>query len=572
MIGAAEIRNARILIVDDSAVNVTLLTRMLDGAGYTDVTSTTRSTEVCALYEEQRYDLILLDLMMPDMDGFEVLDGLRAIELEGYVPVVVLTAQPKHRLRALQAGARDFITKPFDQIEVLARIQNMLEARLLLLESRSHGKLLEQYDQLTGLPNRRRYRELLIKALARPEAPDERVSVLFLSVDRFHVVNDVLGRTIGGVMLTLVADRLLACLSPMSTLARLEGAEFGVILVTPIEEPDAAEPIAQRLRETMRAPLEIDGHELAATLSIGVTVSPTDATETDVLLVCAARALGEARASGGDTVRYYSAESNHSAEESLSLEIALRGAIEREEFEIHYQPKMRVHTGDWMSAEALLRWDRPGHGPVAPSTFIRTLEDTGMIVAVGSWVLHTVCRQIAAWEAEGLGRIRIAVNVSSKQFARKGFVAEVEHALATYGVSADSLDIEITESSLMSRNLETESALRALKALGVQIALDDFGTGYSSLSYLRRYPIDTLKIDISFIRGITTDPDEAAIAVAIIEMARVLKMTVVAEGVETQEQLDFLRAHACDEIQGYLFSPPLPAADLASLRLASPVA
>jgi len=572
MIGAAEIRNARILIVDDSAVNVTLLTRMLDGAGYTDVTATTKSTDVCGLYEEHRYDLILLDLMMPDMDGFEVLDGLRAVELEGYVPVVVLTAQPKHRLRALQAGARDFITKPFDQVEVLARIQNVLESRLLLLESRSHRKLLEQYDQLTGLPNRRRYRELLIKALTRPEAPDERVSVLFLSVDRFHVVNDVLGRTIGGAMLSMVADRLLACLSPMSTLARLEGAEFGVILVTPVDEPEAAEPIAQRLRDALRAPLEIDGHELAATLSIGITVSPTDATATDVLLVCAARALGEARASGGDTVRYYSAETNHYAEESLALEVALRGAIEREEFEIHYQPKMRVHTGDWMSAEALLRWDRPEHGPVAPATFIRVLEDTGMIVAVGSWVLHTVCRQIAAWEAEGLGHIRIAVNVSSKQFARKGFVAEVENALTTYGVSADALDIEITESSLMSRNPETEAALRALKALGVQIALDDFGTGYSSLSHLRRYPIDTIKIDISFIRGITTDPDEAAIAVAIIEMARVLKMTVVAEGVETQEQLDFLRAHACDEIQGYLFSPPLPAAALASLRLARPLA
>ncbi len=572
MIGAAEIRNARILVVDDSAVNLTLLTRMLDGAGYTNVTATTKSTEVCALYEEHRYDLILLDLMMPDMDGFDVLDGLRAVELEGYVPVVVLTAQPKHRLRALEAGARDFITKPFDKIEALARIQNVLEARLLLLESRNHRKLLEQYDQLTGLPNRRRFRELLVKALTRPEAPDERVSVLFLSVDRFHVVNDVLGRTIGGALLTMIADRLLSCLSPMSTLARLEGAEFGVILVTPVGEPEAAEPIAHRLREALRAPLAIDGHELAATLSIGVTVSPTDATETDVLLVCAARALGEARASGGDTVRYYSAESNHDAEESLSLEIALRGALEREEFEIHYQPKMRIHTGDWMSAEALLRWDRPGHGPVSPGTFIKVLEDTGMIVAVGSWVLHTVCRQIAAWEAAGLGRIRVAVNVSSKQFARKGFVAEVEHALTTHGVSSDSLDIEITESSLMSRNLETESALRALKALGVQIALDDFGTGYSSLSYLRRYPIDTIKIDISFIRGITTDPDEAAIAVAIIEMARVLKMTVVAEGVETQEQLDFLRVHACDEIQGYLFSPPLPAAALASLRLARPVA
>ncbi len=572
MIGSAEIRNASILIVDDSDVNVTMLTRMLAGAGYTSVTSSTRSVDVCALYREHRHDLILLDLMMPDMDGFEVLEGLKAIETEGYVPVVVLTAQPKHRMQALHAGARDFITKPFDQVEVLARIQNVLEARLLLQESRNHGKLLEQYDQLTGLPNRRRYRELLIKALARPEAPTERVSVLFVGVDRFHVVNDVLGRTIGAALLSEISDRLLACLSPMSTLARLEGAEFGVILVTPVTDPASAEPIAQRLRDALREPISVDGHDLAATLSIGIAVSPTDERETDPLLICAARALTAARAAGGDTVRFYSPESNRLAAEALSLETALRGALDRDEFEVHYQPQMRLPGGDWSSAEALLRWTRPGVGPVSPGAFVPVLEETGLIIAVGRWVLDTVCRQLAQWEQDGVAGIRVAVNVSSRQLTQPEFVSEVAATLRGHGIAADSLEIEITENALMSRARDTEAALRALKALGVRIALDDFGTGYSSLSCLRRYPIDALKIDVSFIGAITTDPDEAALAASIIQMARVLRMTVIAEGVETQEQLDFLREHSCDEVQGYIFSRPLPAAGLAALRLAQPLA
>ena len=572
MIGSAEIRNASILIVDDSAVNVTMLTRMLAGAGYTAVTSSTRAVDVCARYREQRHNLILLDLMMPDMDGFEVLEGLKAIETEGYVPVVVLSAQPQHRMQALHAGARDFITKPFDQVEVLARIQNVLEARLLLLESRNHGKLLEQYDQLTGLPNRRRYRELLIKALTRAEASTEKVSVLFVGVDRFHVVNDVLGRTIGAALLSEVGDRLLACLSPMSTLARLEGAEFGVILVTPASDPDAAESIAQRLRDALREPITVDGHDLAATLSIGIAVSPTDERETDLLLIGAARALGAARAAGGDAVRFYLPESNRLAADALALETALRHALDRDEFEVHYQPKMRLQGGAWSSAEALLRWTRPGVGPVSPAVFINVLDDTGLIIDVGRWVLDTVCRQIAQWEQDGLKGISVAVNVSSRQLLQPGFAAEVAEALRGHGIAAHSLEIEITAHALISRAIDTEAALRALKALGVRIALDDFGTGYSSLSCLRRYPIDALKIDGSFIDAITTDPDDAAIAAAIIQMARVLSMTVIAEGVETQAQLDFLREHSCDEIQGYIFSRPLPAAAIAALRLAQPFA
>ncbi len=565
MIGPAEIRNASILIVDDSSVNVLILERMLAGAGFTAVSSTTQPSEVVALYKEHRYDLILLDLLMPNMDGFQVLEGLKAIETEGYVPVVVLTAQPTHKMRALSAGARDFISKPFDHHEVLTRIQNVLEVRLLLREARNYSKLIEQFDLLTGLPNRRHFCELLSKLLDRTESPTENISVLIVSLDRFKIVSDVLGRANGGVLLSAVADRLVTCLGPMTTIARLEGADFGVLLVTDDGDAQSAQPIAQKMRAALNQPLDVDGHELAITASIGIAVSPTDSVSADLLMTYAARALGEARGVGGDTCRFYSAETNARAQHALALETALRGALDRGEFVLHYQPKMNVQTGEWSSAEALIRWVRPDGNVTSPAEFIPVLEETGLIVPVGTWVIETVCRQIADWSRAGLGDIRVAVNVSGKQFARPGFVAEVANAIELNAIPPTTLDIEITESSLMARTDETDNVLRELKALGVLIAIDDFGTGYSSLSYLKRYPIDTLKIDISFIRDLTTNEDGAAIAVAIISMARILKMTVIAEGVETQPQLDFLRTHACDEIQGYFFSRPLPAADLASL-------
>lgn len=569
MIGREEILNASILIVDDSKVNVTLLERMLAGAGYTTVTSTTDPTTVCALYDSNRYDLILLDIIMPVMDGFEVLKGLGALEVDGYIPVIVLTAQPDHELRALDAGARDFVSKPFEQREVLRRISNALETRLLLRESRSYSKLLEHFDQLTGLPNRRRFSTVVDAALARAGESHETLSVLFVSVDRFKAVSDVLGRSTGGAVLSAVADRLIACLGPMTTMARLEGADFGVLLVTPDTDTKAAGDMAQRLRTALHRPLLVDGHELTVTASIGIATAPTDTLRADELLTFASSALGDARAAGGDGERFYSAATNARAAVSLDLELALRGALERNEFVLTYQPKMRVASGEWSSAEALLRWERPGHGTISPMVFIPVLEETGMIIAVGAWVIDTVCRQIAAWSHAGLGDICVAVNVSGRQFAHPDFVGQVADAIHSNHIPPATLDIEITESSLMARTEDTGVVLHALKALGVRIAIDDFGTGYSSLSYLKRYPIDTLKIDASFIRDITSNEDDAAIAVTIINMARILKMSVIAEGVETETQLAFLRAHQCDEIQGYLFSKPLPAIDLAAMRTAT---
>lgn len=569
MIGPEDLRKARILIVDDSSASVLLLERILRGAGYTAVTATKDPRMVCGLHKEHQYDLILLDLLMPAMDGFEVMAGLKEVESEGYLPVLVLTAEPSHKLRSLQAGAKDFLSKPFDQVEVLTRIGNMLEVRLLLQESRGHARLLELYDQLTGLPNRKRFNELLTKVVERLDAREQTVSVLFVAVDRFNGVSAAVGRAAGGALLRRVGERLADCVGPTDTVARLEGAEFGLILVTPSGEPLGAVTLARQVREAFFRPLAAGDCEATVTLSMGIAVSPPDIPDADGLMRYAEQALQDAKESGGDTWRFHLEEMNVRATEALVLENALRHALAREEFVVHYQPKIHIDTGEWSGVEALLRWNRPEHGLRPPSEFIAVLEATGLIVPVGSEVIATVCRQISAWAAQGLGDIPVAVNVSGKQFLQGGIVQVVRRALENSGIAPHLLEIEITESALMRRTDEADAWMRELKALGVKIAIDDFGTGYSSLAYLRHFPIDTLKIDISFVRDLPTSEDGAAIAVAIINMARSLKMRVIAEGVETLPQLEWLRRHACDEIQGFYYSRPLPAEDLARLRRGS---
>jgi diguanylate cyclase (GGDEF)-like protein len=328
MVGPAGILNARILVVDDTAVNVLLLERMLLGAGYSSVTTTTDPRAVCELYRKNRYDLILLDLVMPGMDGFQVMHGLTEVETEGYLPVLVVTAHPSHKLRALQAGAKDFISKPFDRVEVLTRIHNMLEVRLLLRESRSYVKVLERYDQLTGLPNRTLYRELLARALDRSKERQGIVSVLFVAVDRFKNVNDALGRVIGDALLRRVGDRLVGCIGPMDAAARLEGDQFGLVVVTSGGDPHSAGLVATKVRDALRPPLELEGPEVAVTVSIGIAVSPTDSPDADTLMKYADTALHEAKDEGRDTYRFYSAEMTSRAVETLKLENAPRNALE----------------------------------------------------------------------------------------------------------------------------------------------------------------------------------------------------------------------------------------------------
>jgi len=701
MISQTDIRRARILVVDDEPVNVQLLEFLLKTSGYEQVQSTTDPRQVPALHLQYRFDLIILDLQMPHMDGFQVMEALKPMERESWLPVLVVTAEPDKKLAALEAGARDFIGKPFDTVEVLTRIRNLLEVRLLHRESREHGARLERkvrertaelqrfrgaldatadaiflvdgrsmamvdvsdgacrmlgfsreallridpvalgladralleryadplqsahehdivetellradgqgavpveiswqlqlgetrmliavardvserrqaqqrlehmanYDRLTGLPNRTLFFKTLADAIELAQDKNWRIAVLFITLDRFKVVNDSLGPARGDQLLREFSSRLTRRVR-RDSVGRLGGDEFALILtMTREQREEEAVAIANEVREALRAPFDLDGQQAALTASIGISMYPDDAIDAGTLVKYADVAMVRAKEAGRDGYRFFTAGMNVQVLARLDLELALRVALEGEQFELHYQPKLDLNTGRVTGVEALLRWRRPGHGLVYPAEFVPVLEDTGMVVRVGGWIIDEACRQIAAWNAAGVRDLRVAVNVSSRQFVEGDLEGDIRAALDKHKVDPGLLELELTESALMSNFEHTVEVLDRLKQLRIRIAIDDFGTGYSSLAYLKRFPIDKLKIDIAFVRDITTNPDDAAIAMAIISMAHSLHMQVIAEGVESRAQMVLLRRHFCDEIQGFHISRALPPDELSKLVL-----
>jgi diguanylate cyclase (GGDEF)-like protein len=562
----SDIQNARILVVDDQEANVKLLEYMLARAGYTAVTSTTDPRQVLGMHRSNRYDIILLDLNMPQVSGFEILEGLKEIETEGYLPVLVVTAEPAHKIRALEAGARDFVSKPFDRIEVLTRIRNMLEVRLLYTATREHGLRLEHYDTLTGLPNRKLFQDSLAMSLQQAHEHGSKLALLLIDLDRFKNINDTLGHAAGDEVLKQFAQRLVECVQVRDTVGRLGGDEFALILTGHDSQQDVLH-VAYRLRAALQHPFALAQQELVLTVSMGIVVYPDDARDVDTLVKYADTAMYEAKEAGRDGYRFFTASMNAQAQRRLELEHALRKALEREEFELYYQPKVQISTGRIAGAEVLLRWHRAGHGLVSPAEFVPVLEETGLIAPVGAWVIDTACRQLDAWARRRVHPVHIAVNVSSRQFVNGDLEEAIDAALRDRAVEPGLLQLEMTESSLMENAEHAVTVLQNLRARGVGVAIDDFGTGYSSLAYLKRFPIDTLKIDIAFVRDITVNPDDAAIALAIIGMAHSLKMDVVAEGVETAAQLAYLSRNGCDYIQGYYFSKPVPVAEFERMLL-----
>jgi diguanylate cyclase (GGDEF)-like protein/PAS domain S-box-containing protein len=423
---------------------------------------------------------------------------------------------------------------------------------------------LAHHDALTGLPNRTLFYETLTRTLAAAHDSGWLLALLFIDLDNFKSVNDTLGHAIGDDLLLQFSNRLVQCVRVRDTVGRLGGDEFGLILVMHAGQQGPA-LIAKKIREALRPPFLLQGHEVNITASIGITVHPDDSSDPDTLIKYADTAMYQAKHAGRDTYRFFTAQMNVDVLARLNLEIALRKAIEHREFVLFYQPKVHLNSGRVAGVEALLRWNRPGYGLVAPGHFIPVLEETGMIVAVGSWVLNEACRQIGVWLRSPVGAIQVSVNVSGRQFLEGDLDADIVRGLAEHQIPADLLELELTETSLMANTERTTGTLRSLKQHGIQISIDDFGTGYSSLAYLRRFPIDKLKIDIAFIRDVTTSPDDAAIVQAIISMAHSLKLDVIAEGVETAAQLSYLRRHQCDQIQGFYFSRPLAADQLTDL-------
>jgi diguanylate cyclase (GGDEF)-like protein/PAS domain S-box-containing protein len=436
-----------------------------------------------------------------------------------------------------------------------------------ITEARNYREQLEHqasHDTLTGLPNRSLLNDRLNLAIAHAHRNRNLLAVAFVDLDNFKVINDSLGHGAGDLLLKITAERLRSCLREDDTVARHGGDEF-VLLLNDQSGRESATLIMSRVIERLSQPLTVEGHELTNTCSVGVTLYPQDGTDAGVLLRNADAAMYRAKAQGKNSFQFYTADMSSHLGERLKLEAQLRRALERGEFALHYQPKIDLRSGEICGLEALIRWRHPDEGLIAPGRFIGLAEETGLIVPIGDWALRTGCAQVRAWNEEGLPPILLSVNISARQFKRRDLAQTVSRVLGETGLSAPQLELELTESLVMENAEEFIQTLNALKELGISLSVDDFGTGYSSLSYLKRFPVDRLKIDQSFVRGIGTDPDDAAIARAVIQLGHSLDLRVTAEGVETMEQLKFLREHDCDEVQGYLFSHPLSVDKIAEL-------
>lgn len=702
-----------ILIVDDTPANLSVVVDHLEDQGLT-VAVAQGGEEALKRAAFIRPDLILLDVMMPGIDGFETCRRLKADETTRAIPVIFMTALADihDKVQAFAAGGVDYVSKPFQIEELLARVKTHLDLRTVqqalvernevlqeeiaarrgaeealrtselryrrLFETASDGivlidrdsgriiganpalvamvnqesaslvgrvfwdcapfntnpacraaidelrcnefvhvedwvldngrgislnieatgslhqvenrtvvqcnlrditdrkeaeariRYMALHDALTGLPNRTLFEDRIDNAVAHARREDTRVGVLMLDLDRFKHINDSLGHHIGDQLLEQFAMRLRTCLRESDTAARLGGDEFAVCLPD-LTSVQAAELLAQRILAVIEVPFQIEQHELNVGSSIGIACYPQDGTDHDTLLRAADTAMYDAKANGRGIYRFFTPELNEAAQLRHMLVNEVRHAHRRGEFVLHYQPQLSLTSHSISGVEALLRWHHPKHGIISPGLFIPLLEEMGMMPEVGEWVLRTACRQNVEWQADGLPLLRIAVNLSAQQFYRGEIVETVRGALAESGLDPQWLELELTESLTLDESEDNLKIMGQLKDLGVSLTLDDFGTGWSSLSYLRRFPLDRIKIDRSFMRDVTTHENAAAVVHSILNLAQSLGLSCVAEGVETHDQLRYLEEQLCTEIQGFLFSHPLPAEEMPTLLRAASI-
>ena len=553
-----------VLLIEDNPGDARLIREMLSEGedGLFELECVGRLSQGLEYLSTRPAGVVLLDLSLPDSYGFDTF--LRVYAHSPKVPIIVLTGHDDQKvaLSAVKTGAQDYLVKGKLDRELLLRSMQYS------IERKRYQEQLEyqaNYDALTGLPNRNLLHDRLRQSVYAQRFVRS-IGVVFLDIDHFKFVNDSLGHNTGDKLLQKVAERLLAAVRDGDTVARLGGDEF-ILILNDQTGQEVIYRAMQRIIGKVAEPIEIDGQELLVTASAGISLYPQDGPDVETLLKNADAAMYRAKEKGRNNFQFYTAEMNRQVNERLKLESSLRRALERNEFELYYQPRIHVGDGALVGCEALLRWQHPEMGLTLPERFIGLAEETGLIVPIGEWVIRTASTQARAWQKKGMPDITVSVNLSMRQFKQEGLAAAVDDALRSSGLDPKRLEMELTESLVMQ---DTEAAIRVLERLreiGVELSVDDFGTGHSSLSYLTRLPISALKIDQSFVQAVrgTGKSDEGIVAQAIISLAHNLKLKVVGEGVETAAQFDFLKQHACDEVQGYHFGRPMPAAEFERL-------
>lgn len=579
----------KILVIEPDATTRNRLAALLTAANFAVLTAK-NGPEGWVMILNQGPDLVLCDLLLPELDGFQLLRQVRQNPTTAAIPVIILTTltDKQNLRRAMDLGADDYLPKPLQSQALLKAIAIRLAKQEAVVQSYNRAyqratqrlQRLVYYDRLTNLPNRfllqEQFHQLVTpyRTTLQDSATPLYLGVLCLGLDRFKRINRHLGPQMGDFLLQQVARRLQLLLGKQAAIARFNADQFAIIL-PPVSSQKQIESQSQQLLQQLSQPFLIDSQELFITASIGVSLYQQHDTDLSRLLHLAGEAMYQAKTLGGNCYHFYQPQPKTDSPDLIALESSLRRALENSQLRLYYQPQVNLNTGEVVGAEALIRWQHPDYGFVSPATFIPLAEESGLILPIGEWVLMTACEQLQQWQNLGYRHLRMGINISVRQFAHSQFCDRLRQTLSTYALSPESLELEVTESLLVQDPDRAVDTLTQWKELGIQIAIDDFGTGYSSLKYLQKFPFDTLKLDRCFVSSITTDSKNIAITTAIIQMARNLNLKLVAEGVETPTELCFLIEQECDEMQGYYFSPPIPASAFGELlqsgkRLAFP--
>jgi predicted signal transduction protein with EAL and GGDEF domain len=573
-------QRAKILVCDDDQ-NVRLLTRQCLESDDMEVVEAADGLEAIEVFVKERPDLVFLDVEMPGMTGLEVCQRIRKMPQGESIPIMIVTGSDDRRSidQGFEAGATQYKTKPVNwsllgrDVQYMLRASNAFNA---LKRQEDRLRYLAYYDPLTSLPNRRSFNEQLNRILKRSQRHDTNAALLFIDLDHFKRINDSIGHARGDRLLVEIAKRLTMELreddainyftensaenqeldaDTGTEIARLGGDEFTVVL-SDVAKPGDIEIVAKRILNSLSKPISLQSHNPVVTPSIGIAMFPQDGTDPDTLVRNADTAMYVAKAEGRACYRFYDEEMNARAVEQLKMEEELRHAMRNDELELRYQPQVDTRTGSVVSMEALVRWKHPERGMVSPVEFIPVAESTGQIIELGEWVMGAVAKHCLEWDALGLNHFRVGVNISPLQFNQKNLPEWIADFLRQSGLPAERLELELTESAIMNDAETNIAKLAELKSLGLEVAVDDFGTGYSSLSYLKRFPIDTLKIDQSFVADLDS-PDGAAIVDAILALSKTLNLRSIAEGIEDEHQLAYLVDKGCDLLQGYYFARPI---------------